>query len=352
MVKFSPALGKTESQVIETLASLLRETSQMARDVLSIKRLEGDASTRTYFRAESADGTSVMLMVFPEIGSGEDKKFLDMQAFLQSLDLPVPRIFSHHTELGVIVLEDLGDILLETEARDADGVRLQELYKSALDIVSALQLRTTELGSGCPAFTHIFDNKKLLGEMSFFVTHFVEGLCRNQPSRAAMALLNDFFDRICSKLADQPKVMIHRDYHSRNILLQGRRMVMIDFQDAGMGPAQYDPASLLRDSYFALPHGMTHDLLEYFHGTLPKSRKSSLSEFIDLFGVMSLQRNLKALGTFGYQTNVRKSRRYVSSISGTARYISDTIEQYQEYSHYKHLLLELIIEPALQFPIE
>ena len=104
---------------------------------------------------------------------------------------------------------------------------------------------TSNLTSGCRAFDLAFDEAKLMEEMHFFVTHFVEGLCKTKPSAAASSILEEFFLSICRTLSAEPRIFTHRDFHSRNLILHGNRLVMLDFQDARMGPAQYDLASLL-----------------------------------------------------------------------------------------------------------
>ena len=121
-----------------------------------------------------------------------------------------------------------------------------------------------KLNSGCRAFQLAFDEEKLMQEMDFFMVHFVRGLCGIKPSASALAALNRFFTKICAILAGEPRIFTHRDYHARNLILQRDRLVMIDFQDARMGPAQYDLASLLRDSYVTLPEDLVDDLVDYY----------------------------------------------------------------------------------------
>ena len=119
---------------------------------------------------------------------------------------------------------------------------------------------------------------------------------------------------------------------------------MIDFQDARMGPAHYDPASLLRDSYVTLPDHLVSELIGHYAA---ETREPSEERFRYVFDVMSLQRNIKALGTFGYQLSTRGTNRYASSIPRTGRYIATNISRYPEFSRYRSCIEDFISGPAL-----
>src|SRR6185295_6505679 len=105
-------------------------------------------------------------------------------------------------------------------------------------------------------------------------------------------------------LAAEPRVLCHRDYHSRNLMVRGRELYIIDFQDARQGPDTYDLVSLLRDSYVDLADGVVNDLIAYFLA-ITQRPPGPAGEFRRRFDLMALQRNLKALGTFGFQTMSR-----------------------------------------------
>jgi N-acetylmuramate 1-kinase len=206
---------------------------------------------------------------------------------------------------------------------------------------------TAGKGAGCVAFTLAFDEEKLMQEMDFFLAHFVRGLCGADPSPAAEKTLRAFFTRMCSVLAEEPRIFTHRDYHSRNLIVQNKRPVMIDFQDARMGPAQYDLASLLRDSYVSLPDDLVEELLSGYLKESGQGDSESRERFRYVFDLMSLQRNIKALGTFGYQVSVRGSDRYLSSIPRTGRYVANNIGKYAEFCAFRSVVEDLISGPAL-----
>jgi hypothetical protein len=161
-----------------------------------------------------------------------------------------------------------------------------------------------------------FDEGKLFAELEFFAEHFLAGFRRIELRKKEREVLEGAFLRIAAELARLPRVVCHRDYHSRNIIVVGGELAVIDFQDARMGPASYDLVSLLRDSY------VEHD--EDFVGEMKEAfvRESGGVDIEDQFDLMSLQRNLKALGTFGYQISVRKNdiyRQYVTRTLGLVR---------------------------------
>jgi N-acetylmuramate 1-kinase len=314
-----------------------------------VEKLAGDASTRVYFRASYPEKGNAVIMLQPHPGRNEEEGFLEIQEFLEALRLPVPRVYAHYGNQGLVILEDLGDNLLESVVERASKSRLKEIYRGAVNLLVSMRRSTSNLGSGCRAFNLAFDEAKLMEEMHFFRTHFIQGLCKIEPSAAASSLLEEFFLTICRTLAAQPRIFTHRDFHSRNLMLHKDRLVMIDFQDARMGPAQYDLASLLRDSYVTLPEELVEEFLTAYMDEVGETEEDSRARFRYIFVVMSLQRNIKALGTFGYQLSVRGNGRYSASIPRTAAYVSHNIGLYQEFAKFRSAVEDLICAPAIEF---
>ena len=131
-------------------------------------------------------------------------------------------------------------------------------------------------------------------------------------------------------------MLCHRDYHSRNLMLHDSQLYMIDFQDARMGPDTYDLVSLLRDSYADLPESAVDELIAYFLAL--RGRSGRQREFRERFDVMALQRNLKALGTFGYQTTARRNPVYIQYIPRTLKYVRDNLEAKPRFARLRELL--------------
>ena len=142
-------------------------------------------------------------------------------------------------------------------------------------------------------------------------------------------------------------MLCHRDYHSRNLMLHEERLYIIDFQDARMGPDTYDLASLLRDSYVDLPEQTVSELIAYFLA-LKGTTDPSSETFRERFDLMALQRNLKALGTFGYQTTARRNPVYIQYIPRTLRYVRDNLERHPRFARLREVLAAHVEEFAGQ----
>jgi aminoglycoside/choline kinase family phosphotransferase len=191
-----------------------------------------------------------------------------------------------------------------------------------------------------------FDVAKLMWELDFFLTHMLRQLCGGRITPGDETTLRGQFLKIASILAQQPRVLTHRDYHSRNLMWHQGRLHVIDFQDARLGPCQYDLASLLYDSYVVLPADLRAALLSYY-----LERKAVLDgpldyeHFMHIFDYMCLQRNLKALGTFAFQIAVKQNLRYTSAISPTLGYIQHHLSRHPELAPLTELLEAYLFAP-------
>src|SRR5207245_2855009 len=156
------------------------------------------------------------------------------------------------------------------------------------------------------------------------------------------ANLNEEWAAITRELAAEPRVLCHRDYHSRNLMLHDASLYIIDFQDARMGPDTYDLASLLRDSYVDIADRELDDLIAYFLALRGRSESEDVEGFRRRFDLMAVQRNLKALGTFGYQTMTRRNPVYIQYMPRTLRYLRTNLEKHQRFVRLRELLAKHI----------
>jgi N-acetylmuramate 1-kinase len=204
-------------------------------------------------------------------------------------------------------------------------------------LIQALQRRGTELTSNeYLPYRIAFDIEKLTWELQFFVKHFLEGYRGASLDARARAGLGEEFAQIAEELAGEPRVLCHRDYHSRNLMLHEGRLYIIDFQDARMGPDTYDLVSLLRDSYVDFTEPQVEALIAFFlAGSGPGA---DAHEFRRRFDLMAVQRNLKALGTFGYQTLTRANTVYIQYMPRTLRYLRANLERYPRFARLRELL--------------
>jgi aminoglycoside/choline kinase family phosphotransferase len=280
--------------------------------------LTPDASDRRYFRLLLPDAPNIVLSLYSGPFEVAKLPFVNVATLLARMPVPIPAVLGHAEDLGVLALQDLGDVTLQAHLGAASPAQHAALYRQAVALIATLQRRGQELES--PEYLPYgisFDVEKLTWELDFFTKHFLEAYRGAVLTAEARAALRDEFAEIVRELAAEPRVLCHRDYHSRNLMMNDGQLYMIDFQDARMGPDTYDLVSLLRDSYVDLPEQTVEDLTAYF---LALKGTPDDPDFRRRFSVMALQRNLKALGTFGYQTTARHNPVYIQYIPRTLRY--------------------------------
>jgi aminoglycoside/choline kinase family phosphotransferase len=299
--------------------------------------LTGDASDRKYFRVLPRVGDSFVLAVYAAPFEYRSLPFVNVTELFAAISVPVPRILGHADDLGVLALEDLGDVTLQAHVVAAPAKAHAALYRQAVSLIEAIQRRGAEL-SHPKYFPYgiAFDVDKLTWELDFFVKHFLEGYRGVVFKTGERDALRAECAAIAEELAAEPRVLCHRDYHSRNLMLRRDQLCIIDFQDARMGPDTYDMASLLRDSYVDISAEAVDEFIAYFLAL--NHRIGESAAFRRRFDVMALQRNLKALGTFGYQTTARQNPVYIQYIPRTLRYARENLIKYPRFAHLRELL--------------
>ena len=305
--------------------------------------LTGDASDRRYFRILLPDSPSIVLALYAAPFQLETLPFVNVARLFEQMPVPIPRVLGHADDLGLLALEDLGDVTLQAHLGAASPEEHAALYRQAVALIATLQRRGAELESGdYLPYGIAFDVEKLTWELDFFIKHFVEAYRGVVIPPGAREQLRREFALLIDELAAEPRVLCHRDYHSRNLMIHDDRLYIIDFQDARMGPDTYDLVSLLRDSYVDLPEQTVSELLAYFLAF--KGATGAEREFRQRFDVMALQRNLKALGTFGYQTTARRNPVYIQYIPRTLRYVRANLEHLPRFAEIRELLAGLVEE--------
>ena len=262
--------------------------------------------------------------------------FANVAELLQLVPLPVPAVLGHSDPLGILALQDLGDVTLQAHLGAASPTEHAALYRQAVALIETLQRRGAELQSDhYVPYRIAFDVEKLTWELEFFVKYFVQGYRGVELTAEERGALQEEWAAIVGELAAEPRVLCHRDYHSRNLMLSDTSLYIIDFQDARLGPDTYDLASLLRDSYVDIADRELDELIAYF---LALKGLADGEEFRRRFDLMALQRNLKALGTFGYQTMTRRNPVYIQYMPRTLRYARSNLEKYRRFTRLRTLL--------------
>ncbi len=312
--------------------------SEQRIDAQTVVPLTGDASDRRYFRVLVRDATPIVLAVHAGPIDFSTMPFVSIARLFSEVPLPVPRILHHSDRLGILGLEDLGDVTLQAHLGAAEAAEHAALYRQAVGFIARLQDRGSDLESeDYPPYRIAFDVEKLTWELEFFVKHYLLAYKGATPSAAERDALRHEWSSIVDELAGEPRVLCHRDYHSRNLMLHHGSLYIIDFQDARLGPDTYDLVSLLRDSYVDLSPPQVDGLIAYFQAHKGGAATDE-DEFRRRFDLMALQRNLKALGTFGYMTTSRNNTVYIQYIPRTLAYVRANLAKYPRFERLRGLL--------------
>lgn len=340
-----------ENQRVQEVLGFVR--SVIGGDNGDLQTMPAQASTRRYHRVTTGKtGKTCVVMELPpdEKFTEEDQlPFLNMHRYLERGAYPVPRVYGTRMEAGLIALEDLGDQTLEKAvAKSATVPGMERLYAAAIDLIVDLQERgRSEPDPRCLAFGRQFDFKLLRWELE----HFDEWLLRKgrgiSPTAAETNTIRETFDALAHDLADSPAVLVHRDFQSRNIMVQENPdenappcLRVIDFQDALLGPQVYDIVALLRDSYLELQNSSVTKLLQRY-ATKTGCEPAALTT---LFHKQTVQRKLKDAGRFVFIDKVRGNPGFLPAIPLTLHYVRDALACLPEYRELTAILAKYLPE--------
>jgi aminoglycoside/choline kinase family phosphotransferase len=353
-----------ETAVQDILKGVRSQPLNLAPGRYGITPLRGDASNRRYYRLYPADhGQGLTLIVMelaePEAFKKSEEKvtasqvpiqelpYINILKHLQACQVAVPQLYYYDAKRGWLFLEDLGDVTLWEELKGRDLETHRRYYIQAIDELLKLQIEgTRQAHPNCIAFGRAFDVPLLMWELDHFLEYGVEVYKKKKILPQDQQKMKAVFEKISGLLASEPRYFTHRDYHSRNLMVQSGRLRVLDFQDALMGPAQYDLASLLRDSYITLPENLIDELLNYYleRKQAIEGRPDDRARFIKLFDWMSVQRNLKAAGRFAYIDAVKKNPNYLQFIPPTLEKVRKNLSKYPELRELQTTLSHYVEE--------
>jgi aminoglycoside/choline kinase family phosphotransferase len=311
----------------------------------SIVPLTPDASTRNYFRIPWLKGSAVAA-VYPEAFDPDFHPYLDVTRLFSQSDLPVPEIYAVDGQSGVIVQEDLGDRQLFRIFEDASREECDEFKERAVKLIAEIQKATgTAFEQQSIASRLAFDEAKLSWELDFFVEHYFGSLRGEELRHAEAAELKAELNDVAAELARRPRVLCHRDFHAANLMV-GRdgRLRIIDHQDARMGPVTYDLVSFLLDRRLEPPS--LAELRTFRLLLLEERRRLGLDaldpdEVAREFRLMTIQRGLKAVGTFSYQTAVcKRGEVYEQFIPPTIHIVLEAADWLDRFPALRRMLRE------------
>ncbi len=269
-------------------------------------------SDRRFYRIRTPGKASKALMVSSP--SDQDfQRFLSLGAFFHENRLFTPEIYASDAAEFSVLMEDLGDDTLYDQL--ATGDEPESLYGKVVDALASFQARGTEAIERASFPIRVFDRDYLRWESSYFMENFIKGLCRLQVCDAEMEAVSAELDALAAKAFALPRTLMHRDFQSQNILLPGGSPRFVDFQGARLGPYAYDIASLVKDPYAMLPKAFREKLLVRHHRSLTALSKplSSLSyeRYREDFRLCALQRNMQALGAYGFLSLKKRKLKYL-----------------------------------------
>lgn len=303
--------------------------------------LAGDASSRRYYRIVK-DQTSWVLM---KADPYEESKspFLSVQSHFLRSKVRVPQVLAKNGSQGLMLLEDLGDLTLErkfTESTNQDHSMV--FYQMAIEQMALIHGPCTDDKSPCTAHQIKFDTEKFLWEMNYGRENLIEGVLDFKLEGKRAADVQKIFTDICRKLDEEPKRIAHRDYHSRNLMIKLDEVCVIDFQDARLGPVQYDLVSLLRDSYTDLDDEMSDRLMNSYidRSGLRNQAEFSQDRFREIYELQSIQRCFKACGSFASFFHQREDRRYLKYLSPTLKRVLKALHFFPDYKLFADVLVD------------
>ena len=307
---------------------------QFPEKPFTLQPASADASFRRYFRVSFKDQTLIAMDAPPQ--QEDCTPFIQVAKILAETGVHVPKIVAKNLDQGFLLLSDLGDTtFLQALNNQVDSA--DQLYGDAIDALIKLQL--SQQVEGLPGY----DEALLLKELNLFPDWYVAKHLRVVITEKQQAVLQSIFTRIIQNNIAQPSVLVHRDYHSRNLMVTSPNPGIIDFQDAVMGPITYDLVSLFKDAYIRWDEERILDwMIRYWE----KARKAGLpvstdfAEFYRDFEWMGVQRHIKILGVFSRLYYRDGKENYLNDMPLVMEYLRKTCKRYREL----HLLLNLLDE--------
>lgn len=336
-------MGQRLSSLLGWIERLQEEKQVTLEEGWELMPVSGDASFRRYFRVVSGHMSWIAVDAPPEKENSES--FVRIACAWRQAGVNVPEVIRVDLEQGFMLLEDFGDTLF-LGALTAESV--DSLYREALAELHLIQ-RCPE--AGLP----LYDKQLLLQEMALFRDWFVGDVMSLPLQKDESDLLDSMQDLLVANALAQPQVVVHRDYHARNLMICSRHTPgVIDFQDAVVGPVTYDLASLLRDCYIRWPDEDVYRWVASFRDELIQQgvldTQVSYEQFVRWFDLMGMQRHLKAIGIFSRLSRRDNKHGYLLDIPRTLGYVVDVANKYAEFAPFSEWLKQRVLPELNQRP--
>lgn len=328
------ALNISSDSRLTQLISWLNSLEALNLNVETIRPASSDASFRRYFRVDSDNGSFIAMDAPPDKEKIEPFIYVD-ELFGQS-GVTIPKILAKDIQKGFLLLTDLGNRTYLAELTDNNA---DQLYRQALDALVRIQVISQ------PKLLPEYDRAALLRELELFPQWYINQHLGFEITPEKKATLEKIFNVLLANNLAQPQVFVHRDFHSRNLMVMEKdNPGILDFQDALYGPITYDLVSLLKDAYIEWDEERVLDLvIRYWE----KARRMGLpvnpdiDQFYRDFEFMGVQRHLKVLGIFARLSHRDQKTHYLKDIPLVMKYASKTAHRYSELAPLAKLLDEL-----------
>lgn len=334
---------QAERFFIEELFNKTQEKDILRGEKLEeIDKLTGDASTRRYYRIFTNRSSYVVCLDNPYNEELEKHPFISVQQFLVKNNVRVPEIIDHNLSRGYSLQEDLGNETLLLKLSTMTSTKEEyAIYKTIVDQLLELHRIPAPAIANPNLFQLKFDYQKYMDETRFTFKYFMNFFNKNLDE-GLINELEELFDPIMRRLAEQKMVITHRDFHSRNLMVKDGKYVFIDFQDARWGIPQYDLVSLLEDCYYNLNEENREALKRHYYDNLAPAihGQQSYEHFCQLYNDMLIQRVFKAVGSFCYIYNWRKDDRYLKYIGFAMEKIRRVMMDSPRYATLKPKLFQ------------
>ncbi len=311
-------------------------TETLGTSAFNLKPASGDASFRTYHRLFLKNKTFIVMDAPPE--RENCKVFIKITKKLRACDVNVPIIHNVNIEQGFLLLSDLGNDLYLNKLNKSS---IYELYSDALSTLVAIQVLVNVGG------VDEYDKSLLISEMNLFREWLIEKHLNIKLSDSQVKILTTLFDLLVNNALQQPKVFVHRDFHSRNLMVtKENNPGVIDYQDAVYGPISYDLVSILKDCYIKWPKEEIDKWVDFYLNKLYEEKaqyRINRDEFVRWFDLMGVQRHLKASGIFARLSHRDGKHNFLEDIPRTLSYILDLKETYEELQPICIILEELVL---------
>jgi len=332
------------------LQKRLEEFLVQNRQTLILEQITPDASTREYFRIEW-NGKPAIACVYPfnELCKDQYEACLDVTDVFLNAGLPVARIFASDDEKKIIIHEDFGKTILREFLDDSDEATRESYLNEAIGLIAKIQAATPNAYRANSIASRLaFDFEKLSWELDFFTTHYFTTLQKNPLGEPNSKMLKAELDEVAKELEGMAKVLTHRDFHAANLMLTDGELKIIDHQDARIGAASYDLVSLLLDRVTTLP--TPEWLAEKRRFFLAEREKLGLekldeADFAYEFRMQTIQRCLKAIGTFSFQSATRGKIYFIPFIEPMFEIVLRAAENLNRFPVLQRIVKEQISRP-------